>query len=61
MFRAAFGIVVVALILLAGFGAARAAITRPNVLDRRVTAISAQAVMQNPAIKLVDAERQAAA
>ncbi|MBV9233784.1 MAG: hypothetical protein JO030_07065 [Candidatus Eremiobacteraeota bacterium] len=49
------------LAVLAFAGVAEAAITRPNVLDRRVTALSAEALMQRPAIALVDRERQAAA
>ncbi len=42
-------------------GSSSAAIQRPNVLDRHVTAIPTQALMAKPAIALVDHERQAAA
>ncbi|MBV9027049.1 MAG: hypothetical protein JO311_00405, partial [Candidatus Eremiobacteraeota bacterium] len=56
-----YGVAVASLLFLAGFGSAFAAIQRPNVLDRHVTAISDQALMQRPAIALVDPERQAAA
>ncbi|MBV9700436.1 MAG: M48 family metalloprotease [Candidatus Eremiobacteraeota bacterium] len=56
-----YGVAVASLLFLAGFAPAVAAIQRPNVLDRHVTAISDRALMQRPAIVLVDRERQAAA
>ena len=41
-FRLTAEVALFAVLTLAGVGAASAAIARPNVLDRRVTAISAQ-------------------
>ncbi|MBV8654876.1 MAG: hypothetical protein JO160_02455, partial [Candidatus Eremiobacteraeota bacterium] len=46
---------------LASFAAARAAVERPNQLDRRVDSISASALLTQPAIALVDPARQRAA
>lgn len=43
------------------FGGAFAAFARPNQLDRRVDAISAHALLSQPASALVDPDRQAAA
>lgn len=42
-------------------GVASAAFARPNQLDRRVDAISSQSLLSQPALALVDPDRQAAA
>ncbi len=57
--------VIFAALLLAMLGAGRVAsampLDRPNALDRRVDALSAQTLMREPATQLVDPARQAAA
>lgn len=42
-------------------GVARAGLTRPNALDRRVDAVSAATLLREPASALVDSDRQIAA
>jgi len=49
------------MLCVAGFGVASAAFERPNQLDHRVDAISAHALLTQPASQLVDPARQAAA
>lgn len=55
------GAIVAALVLLTLSAAVAAGIDRPNALDRRVDALSAHALLTEPATMLVDPARQAAA
>src|SRR5665213_1140432 len=55
------GAIVAVMLCVAGFGVASAAFERPNQLDHRVDAISAHALLTQPASQLVDPARQAAA
>jgi STE24 endopeptidase len=59
--RLAFGSLVLAVLVCAAAAQARATVTRPNALDRRVDAIPSSALLSEPARRLVDPARQAAA
>lgn len=57
-----YGLAIAALaVALFGSGAGASAAQRPNALDRRVDALTQQALLGEPAVKLLDPQRQAAA